>query len=115
MTAKQRWLYAASEPKLATIGMHSLSPGHFPCNTLAPVDDCRNKVREGLILVDDLAHFKTHFPPANPRRSLHKLRYRPRSFLAAVFKPLPYVGIEANAEGGQTFTGFFGALAMIVL
>jgi hypothetical protein len=32
---KQRWLYAASEPNLTTIGMHSLSPGHFPCNTLA--------------------------------------------------------------------------------
>src|SRR5271157_2686698 len=32
---KQRWLYAASEPNLTTIGMHSLSPGLFPCNTLA--------------------------------------------------------------------------------
>jgi hypothetical protein len=31
---KQRWLYAASEPNLTTIGMHSLSPGHFPCNTV---------------------------------------------------------------------------------
>src|ERR1019366_7390598 len=31
---KQRWLYAASEPNLVTIGMHSLSPGPFPCNTL---------------------------------------------------------------------------------
>jgi hypothetical protein len=31
---KQRWLYAASEPNLTTIGMHSLSPGPFPCNTL---------------------------------------------------------------------------------
>src|ERR1019366_1344866 len=33
---KQRWLYAASEPNLTTIGIHSLSPGPFPCNTLAP-------------------------------------------------------------------------------
>src|SRR5208282_2534786 len=31
---KQRWLYAASDPNLTTIGMHSLSPSHFPCNTL---------------------------------------------------------------------------------
>ena len=34
IAGKQRWLYAASEPNLTTIGMHSLSPGPFPCNTL---------------------------------------------------------------------------------
>ena len=35
MTAEQRWLYAASEPNLTTIGMRFLSPGPYPCNTLA--------------------------------------------------------------------------------
>ena len=29
--------FSASEPNLTTIGMHSLSPGPFPCNTLPRV------------------------------------------------------------------------------
>jgi hypothetical protein len=48
---KQRWLYAASEPNLTTIGMHSLSPGPVPCNTLAS---------------PQISYpYNTHLPPGN--------------------------------------------------